>query len=361
MEDRIQSGDVGRPLRVLIVDDSVIFRTIVAEALRDVPWIEIIGSAPDGERALEKIPSAAPDVLTLDLEMPRMDGLSLLQKLREHHPKIATIILSAYTAEGSREAVEALEAGAFDCLQKPEAESLARSAELLRRELVDKLLAFRTCRAGASRPGRSPSQPQAREGARMAAGIVALAASTGGPRALATVLARLPADLAAPVLIVQHIPAGFTATLAKSLARKGPLRVRVAEAGDRIEPGTALLAPGDIHMKVAESEDPGGGLRIALSDEPPENGCRPSADCLFRSLAAVCGRRTVAVVLTGMGRDGLLGARLLKRKGAAIFAEDPSTAVAWGMPRSIVEAGLADRVLPLEEIAQGIVASTRRT
>ncbi|MGQ9592330.1 MAG: CheB methylesterase domain-containing protein, partial [Planctomycetota bacterium] len=181
------------------------------------------------------------------------------------------------------------------------------------------------------------------------------------PRALAEILARLPADLRAPVLIVQHVPREFTASLAESLDRKGTLRVRVARDGERVERGTALLAPGDRHMKVTEAEDPGGDLRIALSDEPAENGCRPAADCLFRSLAAVRGRETLAVVLTGMGTDGLLGARLLKRKGATVFAQDPSSSVAWGMPRAIVEAGLADRVLRLEEMAAAIAASMERS
>lgn len=366
------------PLRVLVVDDTVIYRKVVTEVLARIPGVEVVGVAANGKIAMQKIEQAPPDLLTLDMEMPEMDGLAVLRALKERHSPVKAIMLSAFTTEGADATVAALALGAFDFVVKPSGADAAQNAIALERQLREKIEAFSVARlrspvAGATRPRRETGVASASPASRPPAGagagadvvqrmnriahasalrpeVVAVGISTGGPPALNKMLPALPGDLAAPVLVVQHMPPKFTLSLAKDLAGKCPLGVAEAADGDLVEPGRILIAPGGRQMKVARAAE-GGGLVVRITDDPPENHCRPSVDYLFRSLAHACGGRVLGVIMTGMGNDGTLGCRLLKRQGAPIIAQDEATCVVFGMPKQPVEEGLADDVLPLGEIA----------
>ncbi|HHW13652.1 MAG TPA: chemotaxis response regulator protein-glutamate methylesterase [Firmicutes bacterium] len=341
------------PLRVLVVDDSAFFRRLIGEVLSRDPGLRVAGVARDGLDAVEKTKSLRPDVVTLDVNMPELNGLEALRRIMREAPT-PVVMLSSLTTEGAEETIQALQEGAVDFLCKP---ALAQAGGAWQEELVAKVKV--AARANLGRP-ETPGRParlakQAPAGGRRATGgrIVAIGTSTGGPKALQEVIPRLPAGLPVGVLVVQHMPAGFTRTLAQRLDAASPLRVKEAEQGEAVQPGTVYIAPGDYHLRV----NPRGELQ--LGQDPPIASLRPSVDALFESVAEVYGAGTVAAVLTGMGSDGTRGAGLIKRAGGWVVAEDQSTCVVYGMPRSVIEEGYADRVVPLPEIAGELVKAVR--
>jgi two-component system chemotaxis response regulator CheB len=347
------------PLRVLVVDDSVTYRKIVSEALRGLPDVEVVGTAINGTIALEKIWELRPDCITLDLEMPDMSGLDVLRRLQAEGRSVGVIMLAAFTGEAAAATTVALGLGAFDFVLKPSGPNSSENFNQLRTRLSDKLQAFvrsRVLRSAALRiapaaegvfrlPPRKPCE------------LIVLGVSTGGPEALGRVLPALPNDLAAPLLIVQHMPALFTRSLADDLDKRCRVRVSEAHDGQHALPGQVLIAPGGRQMKVAQEA---GRFTVRITDDPPENSCRPSVDCLFRSASQVCGDSTLAVIMTGMGCDGATGCRLLKRRGATIIAQDRASCVVFGMPMYPIEEGLADIVSPLDDLADHIVACAGR-
>jgi two-component system chemotaxis response regulator CheB len=382
------------PLRVLIVDDTVTYRKIVASTLADCPDVEVVGTAANGKIALQRIEQLFPDLLVLDLEMPEMNGLELLEELRRRRSDVGAIMLSAFTAEGAKTTIAALERGAFDFVTKPANGSFAENSERMGGELRSKLTAYArrkgvskilygTSAAPSRAPGvpapngrQGPPPPQAGQGAVQAlaspalpsaprlvsapAGppqVVVLGISTGGPRALTEMLPQLPADLPVPLLIVQHMPPVFTRSLADDLDKRCALAVREAEDGAAISAGQIWIAPGGRQMKVQRD---GEQTLLRITDDPPENSCRPSVDYLFRSVAEAFGGRAVGVIMTGMGSDGALGCRWLKDRGAAIIAQDEASCVVFGMPREPIEKGIADVVAPLDRIAGEIARLARK-
>ncbi len=363
-------------LRVLVADDSSVFRRAISEALASLPDVEVVGSAPNGKIALQKVIDLQPDLLTLDMEMPEMDGLAVLEALKQAGRTTSVMVISAVTSRGGRLTMQALEKGAFDFLTKPQGKDAAESKAMMVRELAPRLraLAHRRQIRNILRPGAGgiappmssslatpPVQRPAREGiARVSAGtpeMVLIGVSTGGPAALARLLPLLPKDFGVPVAVVQHMPPIFTQSLAESLSGKCSLRVREAADGDKLEPGSVLLAPGGRHMRLAPC--PGALAHAQITDDPPENNCRPAVDYLFRSAANNFPGRAMAVILTGMGSDGTLGLRLLKRRGCFTIAQDEASSVVFGMPKAAIEAGVVDLVLPLDAIAARILAAVK--
>jgi two-component system, chemotaxis family, protein-glutamate methylesterase/glutaminase len=343
------------PLKVLIVDDAVVFRQGLTEILADVPYVDVVGVAANGKIALMKIPSLNPDALILDVEMPEMDGIETLHALREQYPHIKVIMFSIHTTRGAKKTMEALSLGAIDFVPKPKSAAAYQiQFSKIREDLLPKLylLSLQTSTAR-PRPPAKPDrvQPLRPPLIRQRCDIIAIASSTGGPNALTTLLPKLAHSVNVGILIVQHMPPLFTKQFAISLDQKTEYTVREAITGDSVEPDAILIAPGNYHMIVKPASQ---GNRVALHQGPLENGCRPSADVLFRSVAEVYGKRALCIVLTGMGKDGMEGSRAMKAQGSTILAQDRESSVAWGMPRSVIEAELADSVLPLDEIASTV-------
>jgi len=350
---------------VLVVDDSVVVRSVVRSLLSGVPGLEI-DVARNGRVALEAIATRTPDFVLLDIEMPELDGISTLREIRKTHPRLPVVMFSTLTERGASITLDALAAGANDYLTKPVAKAgFEAMRDELRVELTSRIEAL--CRRSPTTPGARPSAPSlpptstpAPASRRPLASprrgegidIVAIGSSTGGPNALLEVVAHLPADLQAPVVIVQHMPPMFTTMLAKSLAAKSALTVAEAQGGEELRPGHVWVAPGGHHLVVQRR---GNVATLATNQDPPECSCRPAVDVLFRSVAASHGARSLAVVLTGMGVDGCAGGEVLRRAGGQIVAQDEATSVVWGMPGAIARAGLADSVVPLPEIADEIV------
>jgi two-component system chemotaxis response regulator CheB len=364
-------------LRVLVADDSSVFRRAISDALASIPDVEVVGSAYNGKIALQRVIELNPDLLTLDMEMPEMDGLAVLDALKRAGSTTSVMVISAVTQRGGRLTMQALEKGAFDFLTKPQGKDATESKAMMVRELAPRLraLAHRRQIRNILRPGAkgaaSPSPPTtspsaadnrpARENIARALTsspeLVLIGVSTGGPAALARLLPNLSKDIGVPIVIVQHMPPIFTQSLAESLASKCSLRVREAADGDKLEPGLVLIAPGGRQMRLVSTPD--SLARIQITDDPPENNCRPAVDYLFRSVANGLPGRAMAVILTGMGNDGTVGLRLLKRRGCFTIAQDEASSVVFGMPKSAVEAGVVDVVLPLDAIAGRISAIVR--
>lgn len=338
------------PLKVLIVDDAVVFRKGLTDMLSDVPYLKVVGVAANGKIALMKIPTLKPDALILDVEMPEMDGIATLQALRENYPHIKVIMLSIHTTRGADKTLEALSLGAIDFVEKPSGSSNYQTHfKKIRSDLLPKLrlLTLQQPSFLSTKKEFTPFK-QLKPVQHKDCDIIAIASSTGGPNALTTILPKFAYNANVGVLIVQHMPPLFTKQFALSLDQKTEYTVREASTGDIISPNSVFIAPGNYHMVV---KNLGGEKRITLHQGPLENGCRPSANVLFRSVAEIYGKQALAIVLTGMGKDGLEGARAMKAKGATIIAQDKDSSVAWGMPRSVIEAELADHVLSLDEIA----------
>jgi len=340
------------PIRVLIVDDSVVIRKILSEELASDSAIEIAGLASSGALALAKIPQVSPDILTLDIEMPGMDGLQTLKEIRKLYPKIPVIMFSTLTERGAAATLEALALGASDYATKPSnTDSSAGAREHVRRELIPKIKSLGAVRT-AQQPQLAVKASSVSRSQRAKIDIVAIGTSTGGPNALAQVLPGFPADFPVPVVIVQHMPPLFTRLLAARLDTLSPLSVREGEAGQKLKPGQAWIAPGGYHMTLARK---GNEVALELNQEPPENSCRPAVDVLFRSVAATHGAHVLAVVLTGMGADGLRGSRFIREAGGEVFVQDEASSVVWGMPGSVAGAGQADEIYPLDRIAKEVV------
>jgi two-component system chemotaxis response regulator CheB len=349
------------PLQVLIVDDSRLFRGVLADALSAVPDVAVAGSVWNGVRALEFLARTPVDLVTLDVEMPQMGGLETLRAIQQLNasrpgvPPVGVLLVSAHTSRGAAVTVEGLLAGAFDFVTKPCGDDAEGNVAYLRQQLQSKVRLFQARRGARSRlQFGAGAKPQAAPcptppGGRRPVRAVVVGVSTGGPAALAELLPDLTRRVAAPVLVVQHMPAGFTRHLAESLARKCPVPVVEAADGEPVDKPVVFIAPGNRHLLVRGQ---GAGRIVAVvNDQPPQNGCRPSADVLFRAAAAAYGSAVVGILLTGMGSDGSEGLGALKRAGAHTIAQDEATSVVWGMPGSAVSAGHVDQVLPLCRIA----------
>lgn len=338
-------------IRVLIVDDSAIIRSLLTRFLSSDPEIEVVGTAPDPFVAREKLVALKPDVMTLDIEMPRMDGVTFLEKVMQHFP-IRTLMISSLSARGTETALRALEAGAIDVMGKP-AIDVTKSMESLATEIVMRVKNVARARLKApssntNSAARAPVvKPKSGALAKSTHQILAIAASTGGTVALKEVLSRLPADIPGTV-IVQHMPPGFTSTFAKGLNDACAFEVKEAEEGDAIIPGRALLAPGNFHMEIIRS---GGYYSVKLHQEPLLHGVRPAADYLMKSVAHFAGSNAIGVILTGMGKDGAEGLLAMKNAGAYTIGQNEQTCVVYGMPKVAFEIGAVQRVLPLEQIA----------
>jgi len=387
-------------ISVLVVDDSVVVRRLIVDALGGAENIEVVGTAANGLLAQAKIDQLKPDVITMDIEMPQMDGIEAVRELRKRHKHVPVIMFSTLSAAGASATLEALAAGATDYVTKPSnVGSVTESIAAVRSQLVPKIHALGGRRKAPAAPAGPPGRPPLGNGAaaaparprpgaapsrttmpptgpgrpgaapagapgaparppvkRSAPGgridLLAIGSSTGGPDALTKVLTGIPADLPVPIVITQHMPPVFTKMFAERLDRSTPLHV--VEAGDGMEltPGWAYIAPGDFHMVLHRR---GAATQIQLSTAPPENSCRPAVDVMFRSVAGLYGASAYATILTGMGHDGRGGAKVLRDAGAEILAQDEATSVVWGMPGAVVTAGLADEVLPLDRVAAFLV------
>jgi two-component system, chemotaxis family, protein-glutamate methylesterase/glutaminase len=358
----LAGGATESRIRVLVVDDSLVIRRLVVDALGADPQIEVVGVAANGRIALDKIAQLTPDVVTMDIEMPEMNGIEAVRVLRRSHPRLPVVMFSTLTERGASATLDALAAGASDYVTKPSnVGSFAESQRNVREQLIPKLKALtgRRRAATAARPAAAP--PARAAGTRRPRsgpfGVLAVGCSTGGPDALAALLPALPRDLPVPVVVVQHMPPVFTRLLAERLDAHCRLTVAEARDGEPLLAGRVLIAPGGRHLAVRRS---GPTVVAELSDEPPENFCRPAVDVLFRSVSEAYGDRVLAAVLTGMGRDGERGARTIRDAGGDVWVQDDASSVVWGMPGAIANAGLADRILPLPQIGQQLAAALAR-
>jgi two-component system chemotaxis response regulator CheB len=340
------------PIRVLVVDDSALMRQIISEIIRNDPDLTVVGSAPNPYVAYEKIKELQPDVLTLDVEMPRMDGLTFLEGLMRAHP-MPVVMVSSLTEKGCETTLRALELGAIDYVEKPKVDVTSGTVKL-GPEIIDKIkTAFRAKLRSGRKP--RPTAPVRKPGTLLQTTthkVICIGASTGGTEALYEVLTALPSD-APGIVIVQHMPAGFTHSFANRLDGACQIRVKEAEDGDRVLQGHALLAPGGFHMAVQRA---GASHLVRVAPGPPVNRHCPSVDVLFRSAAYHLGRNALGVILTGMGNDGAAGLLEMRKAGARTIAEDESTCVVFGMPAEAIELGAAEEVVPLHHVAGRIMA-----
>jgi two-component system chemotaxis response regulator CheB len=354
----------GERIRVMVVDDLVVIRRLVTQALEQDPVLHVVGAASNGTIGLQRIPLLNPDVIMLDIEMPEMNGLEMLRCIRRDYPLIRVIMFSTLTERGATITFEALAAGADDYVTKPTSgTSIAGSMSRLQSEMIPKVKQFfrfpgetgSTNSAVAAPDWSKPSatQPMAKTTTmKVAPKVVVIGVSTGGPTARGAILPQLPATFPLPILIVQHMPPLFTRMLAERLNSTCQLRVAEASHGSLVEPGRMLVAPGDFHMRVVAG---GGRPCVNLDQLPLQNFCRPAVDALFASSGEVFGGAVLAVILTGMGQDGLRGTGILRAQGANVLAQDEASSVVWGMPGAVVNAGLADRVLPLDDVVPEIL------
>jgi two-component system chemotaxis response regulator CheB len=350
------------PIRVLIVDDSVVVRKVVSDALAVDPGIAIAGTAADGKIALAKIPLLTPDLVTLDIEMPGMNGIETLKEIKRLYPKLPVIMFSTMTERGAAITLDALSFGASDYATKPSKSGDPDvAAERVRSELIPKIKAICALRPIEPESSLLPFQvvhspqplasvPQRQDSSRI--DVLAIGASTGGPNALAKMLPAFPKNFPVPIVIVQHMPPLFTRLLSERLNDQSKITIREGIPGHVLEPGEVWIAPGDFHMTV---ERFGASVRLVMNQEQPENSCRPAVDVLFRSVAKVYGSNVLAVVLTGMGSDGTRGAQHIREQGGRVFVQDEASSVVWGMPGMVAEAGQADEIIPLDIMAYEIV------
>lgn len=349
----MNEADIFGMIRVLVVDDSALVRKILTEQLSQEPDIEVVGTAVDPYVARQKILELKPDVLTLDVEMPRMDGLTFLERLMRHYP-LPVVVVSSVTPKNSEAAMRALSLGAVEVIAKP---GSAFSIPDVSRQLVRAVRAAAIARV--SRPLHEPERAQARPrpaGNHLAQlrgthALVAIGSSTGGTRALEEILTVLPLD-APGIVIVQHMPEGFTASFAARMNSLCAIEVREARDGDRVGTGVALIAPGNRHMLLERS---GAQLRVRLRDGPPVHHQRPAVDVLFHSVARIAGRNAVGIILTGMGSDGAAGLLTMRQAGAHTIAQDEKTSVVFGMPKEAIRLGAATEILPLDRIADALI------
>ncbi|WBV42378.1 chemotaxis response regulator protein-glutamate methylesterase [Pseudoroseomonas cervicalis] len=382
LPDRAAQAD--RPVRVMLCDDSATVRSVLARLLESDPAVQVVARAGDGQQALDTLQSLPrenrPQVMLLDLEMPVMDGMTALPLLLKAQPSLAVIVASALTQRGAEVTMAAMRAGAADYVPKPRAAEGGMHDPTFRAELLAKVKGWARMRAPpSSSPAGTAQQPQPppRLGSRapspLVAGmpvgvaaaaqrpgasgkkprLLAIGSSTGGPQALAGFVRRLTVPLPVPIVIVQHMPAGFTAMLADHLSRLGGPQAAEAKEGEVLQPGRIYVAPGDRHLLV---EAGSAGLQARLTMDPPENFCRPAVDPMLRSAAKACEGRVLAVILTGMGQDGMLGCKAVAAAGGMVLAQDEASSVVWGMPGAVAKAGLAQALLPPEQLADKVLA-----
>lgn len=374
---------IGKKLRVLVVDDTIVYRKAVSDVLSEIPGVEVVGVAHNGQIALSKIATLKPDMLTLDIEMPVMNGIELLGMMQKDHPNIGVVMVSTLTTDGGAMTMKALELGAFDFILKPQSKNQAESKKQLKESLIPIIREFKLSRNARSliatkgiltknagpiqRKALKPRlkgtaaslKPKQKAAAKRGKSeIIAIGISTGGPNALTQMLPKLPGDIGVPIVIVQHMPPVFTKSLAASLDAKCALTVKEAVDREPLQNNTVYIAPGGKQMKLVASAD-GTNRLIKITNDPPENSCRPSADYLFRSVGDYYVGRTTAVIMTGMGSDGTKGLHVLNQKGATIIAQDEASCVVFGMPKAPIESGLADVIAPLNKIADEIVKTLR--
>ena len=386
------------PVRVLIVDDSAVMRSLLRSVVGTDPCIEVAATASDGSAALRLLDSVAPDIVLLDVEMPVMDGLSTLKALKARNRRLPVIMCSALTQRGGKVTIEALASGASDCVCKPSgAPSREIAVRTLAHDLIPKILALTSSRASfaaahplhaqssaiaafsphssaavaprtLSPPDRLPHLAASFPVTNTPPAILLIGVSTGGPAALDLLLPALPATFPLPILIVQHMPELFTSLLAERLNERCPLAVSEAVHGQPVRPGHIYIARGNWHMEVAGSfsespgfASPGFTPTLRLTQDPPENHCRPAVDVLFRSAVSIYDARILGVVLTGMGYDGLAGSRLIRQHGGTVLAQDEATSAVWGMPGAVANAGLAQSILPIQAIAPEILRLVGRS
>lgn len=370
-------------IRILIVDDSAVARRVLTDVLSGDPLLEVVDSAPNGRVALDKLPTAKPDLIILDVEMPEMDGLETLAEIRKRHPRLPVIMFSALTERGASVTLEALALGANDYVTKPSnTGNRANALQQVREDLIPRIKAF--CRdivalaaappvsepatvfkprpvlgsppTSAPHPALKPALTPIAPRSHARVDVVAIGLSTGGPNALAALLPQIPAQLPVPIVIVQHMPPIFTRTLAERLATQSGLPIAEGVAGVILKPGQIWIAPGGLHMIV---ERQGLQIRLQLHQGEPENSCRPAVDVLLRSVAEIYCGNVLAVIMTGMGQDGLRGCEAIHKTGGQIIAQDEASSVVWGMPGAIVKAGLADGQIALPQLAREIQARVR--
>jgi two-component system chemotaxis response regulator CheB len=373
--DKMQRMPETIKLKVLIVDDTIVYRKIVSDVLAEIPFIEVVGSAHNGKAALARIATLRPDLLTLDIEMPEMNGIKVLEELQRRGSNVGAVMLSTLTSEGGELTMKALELGAFDFITKPSAGTITENRQAIKDAIAPILKAFmrshsihsilygkapaKTLKKLAptprpSKPIDTPHQVRKPSVIKSRSEIVAIGISTGGPKALAEMLPKIPHNVGVPILIVQHMPPVFTQSLANSLNSKCQIQIKEAVHGESIEPNIAYIAPGGKHMKIEAGSD-GKNRVIKITDDPPENSCKPSVDYLFRSVADHYVGRATGVIMTGMGSDGTKGLQQMKESGATIIAQNEATCVVYGMPKIPIESGLADIVAPLNHIASEII------
>jgi two-component system chemotaxis response regulator CheB len=341
-------------IRILVVDDAAVIRKLVSDELSKDSALEVVGTAANGKLALAKLPQVNPDAVILDIEMPELDGLATLKELRKTYPRLPVIMFSSLTERGAAATLDALALGASSYFAKPSSGGLEASLEIIRTELIPELKAI----CAQAKTVKAPTRPSMGIAPRpnKVVDILAIGASTGGPNALAELIPLLPRDFPVPIVIVQHMPPMFTRLLAERLTAQSSIKVQEGATGVALQAGHVWIAPGDFHMTV---QSDGKQASLLLNQDPPENSCRPAVDPLFRSIAATYGSKALAVILTGMGQDGLRGCQALKEAGAQILAQDEATSVVWGMPGAVVRAGLADRTLPLAMLAGEILQRVR--
>jgi len=335
-----------KKIKVLVVDDSAFMRKMLREILSSDPDIEVIGVARNGKEAVEKVNLLSPDVITMDVEMPVMTGIQAVEAIMKQKPT-PIIMVSAYTVENASITFEALDRGALDFITKPGGPISIRLQDV-KEKIIEKVKAVSHVNVKALRPPlkrreRLEALPGDMEK------LVVIASSTGGPKALSYIIPRLPGDLRAGILVVQHMPEGFTKPFAERLDKLSKLTVKEAGEGEKITSSVAYIAPSGYHMKIGEE------WIIHLTKDAPMHGVRPAADITMLSAASVSGKRTIGVVLTGMGKDGSMGVREIKARGGMVIAQDKKTSVIFGMPKAAINTGCVDEVLPLEDIPEGIV------
>ncbi len=351
----IPPADCEDPIRVMIVDDSAVVRRIIASVLKETPGFQVASAAANGQVALDELATARPEIVLLDIEMPVMNGFETLKQLRERRPRLPVIMFSSLTERGASATLEALFLGASDYVPKPGGSDLGdieAGKKAIRDELLPKLRQW-------ARPAKKPradsvsavASPPVRPAVNRRIDVVAIGVSTGGPQALARVLPDFARNCPTPIVIVQHMPPMFTRYLADRLSTTFQLPVHEGQEGCEVQAGHAYIAPGGYHMQLTRVD---ARVRIRLNQGPAENACRPSADVLFHSVADVYGAASLTVVLTGMGRDGLLGCQRLHQLGGQIIVQDEPSSVVWGMPGHVARAGLAMAVLPLDQVGAEI-------
>lgn len=343
---------------ILIVDDSIVMRRLLREVISADPTLAVQGLAPHGKIALSMIKSSPPHLVVLDIEMPEMDGLETLVEIRKFNQHLPVIMFSTFTEKGADATIESLMKGASDYVTKPAgAKGLEDAAASIRKQLLPKIKALcsSVLENNSSTLDTAPASflKSRSGGQKSAVEILAIGSSTGGPNALVEVISKLPEDFPVPVVITQHMPPMFTKHLADRMNACSSLHVREAQGGEILQAGDVWVAPGDYHMVVKRQK---ANIGLELNQEPAENSCRPSVDVMFRSIAEIYGGSCLGVILTGMGQDGLIGCRNLVQRGSRVLAQDKATSVVWGMPGFVAEAGLAEQILPLDQIADEIAS-----